>query len=197
MVWKYRCTHRPEVVNISRFLTGTTRIKLSIDELPSPVMRSTFPRATALNRRSHRSFCGSVSASQPEWRVSFPSPYLWKTIFMFPRTMPAGWLLIPGEKLCTRLAFSPAQSSWLLIPQDLSGFSMSSKSLSISAACGAGTLQPRPCPQLDTVFCLVLSIEVTAAQIGFSRETPNILWWCPKPHFFHFFLFLTVQSSFC
>ncbi|RMC03431.1 hypothetical protein DUI87_20628 [Hirundo rustica rustica] len=39
--------------------------------------------------------------------------------------MPVGWWAVPGEKLCTRLPLSPAQSCWLLIPQDLSGFSMS------------------------------------------------------------------------
>lgn len=122
-------THRPEVVNISWFLTGTTRIKFSVDELPSPAMgRSTFPRATAFNRGRHRSFSGSVSASQPKWRLSFPSPALWKGIFMVPRTMPASWQVVPGETLCIRLALSPAQSCWLLILQDLTeGFSMSSK----------------------------------------------------------------------
>lgn len=130
VVWKYRCTHRPEGFNISCFLTATTRIKLSVDELPSPAMgRSTFPCATALDRRSHRFFSESVSASQPEWRVSFPFPAPWMGIFMVPRTTPASWRVVPGEKPCTRLALSPAQSCCLLIPQDLSGFSMSSETL--------------------------------------------------------------------
>lgn len=40
--------------------------------------------------------------------------------------MPASWLVVLGEKLCTRLAVSSAQSCWLLIPQCHSGFSMSS-----------------------------------------------------------------------
>lgn len=40
--------------------------------------------------------------------------------------MPASWLVVLGEKLCTRLAVSSAQSCWLLIPRGHSGFSMSS-----------------------------------------------------------------------
>lgn len=199
VVWKYRCTHRPEVVNISCFLTGTTRIKLSVDEFPSPAMgRSTFPHATALDRRSHRSFSESVSASQPEWRVSFPFPALWKGIFMVPRTMPDSWQVVPGEKLCTRLALSPARSCWFLIAQDLSGFSMSSET---SASKYLQPVALAPCSLEDAhswkAFHLVLLLEVTAAQIAFSRATLYTLWWCPKPYFFQFCPFLTVQSLFC
>lgn len=61
--------------------------------------------------------------------------------------------------------------------------------LNLCSVCGPGTLQTRPCPQLNTVFHLVLLLEVTAALIAFSKASLHTLWWCPKPYFLHFFPF--------
>lgn len=166
-----------------------------LDERELETGRSAFPRAATLNRRSCGSFSGSVSAPKPGWRVSSPPPAWRKGIFMVPSTVPVSWPAVPPEQLCTRLARSPAQSCWLPIPQGLSGFGVSSETSASKclqctalALCGIDHVHSR-------TWCFTLcSLEVTASQITFSRETLNTFRWCPKPCFFPF---LTVQSSFC